>query len=54
MESSVTSVRSVFTIGRRYRDMSDYMLNDIGFTPGKVEELPIDFSVEEALVELKK
>ena len=31
MESSVTSVRSVFTIGRSYRDMSDYMENGIPF-----------------------
>lgn len=45
-ESSVTSVRSVFTIDRRYRDMREYTLNDIGFTPGKVEELPINFRVE--------
>lgn len=26
--------------------MREYTLNDIGFTPGKVEELPINFRVE--------
>lgn len=26
--------------------MREYTLNDIGFTPGKVEELPINFIVE--------